>query len=111
MATQDELNKAYHDRRALGVERLSNGETQGIDPRKISISLLKQIGHRKMPLLKIIRAKCMNCSGCALGEVRSCTFINCPLWPYRMGTNPFSTRTGNPKAIAALRAARKTMPS
>jgi len=38
--------------------------------------------------LKAIRAKCLECvEGPA--EVRGCTHFNCPLWAFRMGTNPF----------------------
>jgi hypothetical protein len=41
------------------------------------------------------------CLACVEGEaeVRRCTTINCPFWPYRMGRNPHSLRRGiNPFA-------------
>lgn len=47
------------------------------------------IGHGKRPLLKIIRDKCLDCCCQLRSEVRNCIIPQCPLWPYRMGTNPF----------------------
>lgn len=39
-------------------------------------------------LLKVIRAKCIDCSGGSAAEVRECPVTRCALHPYRMGTNP-----------------------
>jgi hypothetical protein len=52
-------------------------------------------GHTKQPLLKIIRAKCIDCCAGQPSEVALCTATACALWPYRMGSNPFSERRGN----------------
>ena len=41
-----------------------------------------------MSKLKEIRAKCLECME-GPAEVRACTHFNCPLWAFRMGTNPF----------------------
>lgn len=38
--------------------------------------------------IKAIREKCLNCSCWQPGEVRQCTAIDCPIYPYRMGTRP-----------------------
>lgn len=35
-----------------------------------------------------IRAKCVECSGGALSEVRECPITKCALWPFRMGGDP-----------------------
>lgn len=35
--------------------------------------------------LKAIRAKCIDCSGHQVKEVKRCPVIHCALWPYRMG--------------------------
>jgi hypothetical protein len=35
--------------------------------------------------IKAIRAKCIDCSGHVLKEVRNCCFDDCPLHPVRMG--------------------------
>lgn len=50
-------------------------------------------GHSKKPLLKVIREKCMDCCVGQPSEVRLCHLTECPLWPYRMGKNPFHGRT------------------
>lgn len=49
-------------------------------------------GHIKKPLLKIIREKCLDCCTGKHCEVRKCHITSCPLWPYRMGKNPFHNR-------------------
>lgn len=49
-------------------------------------------GHIKKPLLKTIREKCLDCCGQQHLEVRLCQCTSCPLWPYRMGKNPFHER-------------------
>lgn len=36
-----------------------------------------------------IRAFCMQCKGWRPSEVRACTFMSCPLWPFRTGRNRF----------------------
>ena len=38
--------------------------------------------------IKAIREKCLDCSYYQPKEVRECVIINCPLYPYRMGTRP-----------------------
>src|SRR5262245_27475621 len=50
--------------------------------------------HLPMPLLKVIRAKCLNCCCDQPAEVRRCAITGCPLWPYRMGRNPFAKPRG-----------------
>ena len=42
----------------------------------------------KDPPVKSIRKKCINCSCWQYSEVRECTDIECPLYPYRMGKKP-----------------------
>lgn len=39
-------------------------------------------------MAKAIRAKCMDCSGNNMADVRKCPIQNCPLFPYRFGANP-----------------------
>ena len=38
--------------------------------------------------IKSIRAKCIDCSGGSLKEVRLCPVKDCTLYPYRMGKRP-----------------------
>lgn len=75
----------------------------GRDPRRMSRDELTELGHDARPLLRVIRARCMDCCSEQESEVRKCTAVKCANWPYRMGTNPFSNRTGNPDALAAIR--------
>lgn len=89
--------------RAACIERRPDGETLGADPRAVPLSLLRAAGHDKQPLLRAIRAKCLDCCGGQQAEVRRCTAVGCALWPYRMASNPFDARTA---AAADLR--RKT---
>lgn len=58
--------------------------------------------HTKKPLLKVIREKCMDCCIGQHSEVKMCSITNCPLWPYRMGKNPFHQRkmTDEQKQVA-----------
>ena len=50
---------------------------------------LNIMGHKKRPILKTIRSKCLDCCYNQPKEVRFCQQIDCSLWPYRMGTDPF----------------------
>jgi hypothetical protein len=101
----DECDADYHARRALGIVRLPSGETEGLEPREMPRSLLAEIGHLQSPLLKVIRAKCLDCSYTA-SEIRRCTAVDCSLWPYRMGTNPFRAERTEAQKAAAIRAGR-----
>lgn len=49
-------------------------------------------GRTKRPLVKVMREKCLDCCGGQHSEVRLCHITDCPLWPYRMGKNPFHKR-------------------
>ena len=40
---------------------------------------------RSLTPLKAVRAKCIDCSGTGLREVRNCPFVECPLYDLRMG--------------------------
>ena len=40
-------------------------------------------------VLRAIRLKCLDCSCFQLGEVRDCIVTTCPLFPFRLGKNPF----------------------
>ena len=41
--------------------------------------------------LKAIREKCLDCWRKNAADIRKCGAVDCPLWPYRMGTNPSAT--------------------
>ena len=50
---------------------------------------------RKMGRRDAIRRKCIDCSGGKIAEVRRCEAINCSLWPYRLGSNPYRERVND----------------
>lgn len=54
------------------------------------------MGARKARLspLQAIRARCLDCCGGQLVEVRECTASSCPLWPYRFGREPEKEEKG-----------------
>jgi hypothetical protein len=106
MVGQDERDTLGHTRHATGIVKLPSGETEGLEPRELPRSFLAEIGHAQMPLLQVIRAKCLDCSYSA-SEVRRCTAIDCCLWPYRMGTNPFRPERSEAQKAAAIEAGRR----
>ena len=50
--------------------------------------------------VKAIRAKCLDCCCGHPSEVRFCTAVKCPLYPYRMGKRPKATADSPETAIA-----------
>ncbi len=42
--------------------------------------------------VKAIRAFCLECSNGATSEVKNCPVYKCPLFPFRMGKNPYRQR-------------------
>jgi hypothetical protein len=65
------------------------GHLIGRDPRKIGADEFDHAGIASMPILSVIRAKCLECCVQQADEVRKCVSTKCPNWPYRMGVNPF----------------------
>lgn len=55
--------------------------------------------------LKAIRSKCLDCCCGQSVEVKNCGIASCPLHPYRLGRDPFRTRsmTDEQKQAAAER--------
>lgn len=83
------------------------GQRVGRDPRKLVPSDFPRSQRRKNPL-KAIRAKCLDCCCGQPQEVRKCMAIDCDLWPFRMGTNPFREKQQlSPERLAHLRKARE----
>ncbi len=70
-------------------EMRDDGEQQGRDPRKLSPAQLTEIGLERQSRGDAIRAKCMDCVGQNVAEVRRCSAVDCSLWPFRMGTDPW----------------------
>jgi len=57
-------------------------------------AIAREAGHEPMTLMKAIRAKCYDCSYFQYHEVRLCEAINCALWPFRAGKNPYHHLVG-----------------
>jgi hypothetical protein len=79
------------------------GKIIGRDPRDLTPADLIAAGHNPESLLKIIRAFYIDHCGGDVSEVRKCTDTSNPLWPYRMGTNPFAKRNLTDEQKAAAR--------
>jgi hypothetical protein len=75
------------------MKRDADDLTEAAEP--VSRQDLFDAGHDDRPMLQTIRAKCLDCCCDQPGEVRICRITSCPLWPYRMGTNPFAKPRGS----------------
>lgn len=64
-------------------------ETIGRDPRTMRLDEIEALGHKRMSPLKAIRLRCLDCCNEQPSEVRKCTAVTCPLWPFRMSKNPW----------------------
>lgn len=73
------------------------------DPRQMTAAELTALGHHKRPILDVIRQNCVECCAGNQAEVRRCAMIACPMWPYRMGSNPFVSRDYTPEQREAAR--------
>ena len=74
--------------RTIGLEK-RNGHDAGRDPQEMSASELTQLGHARISPLRALRLKCLDCCNGSALEVRLCTAVICPSWPFRMGTSPW----------------------
>lgn len=68
--------------------------------------------HSRMPVLRAVRLKCSECMGAepltlALGgaatAIEECSSVNCALWPFRMGSNPWRAEASAAQVEAARR--------
>ncbi len=64
------------------------GELVGRRPSEVSSEILSGYYAEKNPL-RALRARCLDCCCGSTSEVRKCVAVDCPSWPFRMGTNPF----------------------
>jgi hypothetical protein len=65
------------------------GNHVGKLPHSMEVSELTASGHPKISPLKAIRKNCLDCCCGSVKLVNECGHIKCPLWPFRMGANPF----------------------
>jgi hypothetical protein len=79
----------------------------GRDPRSMSREDIEAVGHTAMPVLKALRARCIDCCAGSATEVRHCTAVECSAWPFRMGTNPWRAEMSEEqRTLAAARLAK-----
>ena len=43
-------------------------------------------------VLRAIKLKCLDCSTYNINEIKECPVKKCPLYPFRLGKNPFRKR-------------------
>ena len=74
-----------------GADRQSFCE--GTNPRKYSTKLFKKARYQKTSPPKALKAHCRECCGENNVEALTCVAIQCPLYLYRTGTNPWDERS------------------
>ena len=84
--------------RKIGLE-LRDGQGVGRDPDQMTAEELIALGHSPMSPLKALRLRCIDCCAGSSLEVRLCTAVSCPAWPFRLGNSPW-----RPPASEAQRA-------
>ena len=94
--------------RSIGLE-LRDGHDVGRDPRNMTPDELMLLGHVRMSAQQALRLRCIDCSGASAAEVRLCTHVQCPAWPFRMGRNPWrapasEAQLAQVRSLAARRA-------
>lgn len=92
------------------IKRRRHTSVVGRHPDTLTPEEFEEMGHVPRPLLKVIRAQCIDwCCGGRVHDVRDCDFTDCLSWDYRMGTNPHRKKRAPSKARAAqLKAARES---
>ena len=103
------VNRLLLQRELDGIE--DSLRFAGRDPRLVPVDILDRMRRAKQPMddpttaayrakirtrASAIRTFCVDCQGGEVKGVRECEAMNCPLWPFRMGTDPLR---GKVKAI------------
>jgi hypothetical protein len=100
--------------REIGLEK-RDGYDVGRDPRTMSVTDLSEAGHDRISRGKAMRIKCLDCCGDSANEVRLCVAVDCALWPFRMGTDPWrapvsEARMEHARQMGMKRAAERSTP-
>jgi hypothetical protein len=66
-----------------------DGWDVGRDSRQVSRDELIAAGHKPMSAQRALRARCLDCCAGSATEVRLCTAVSCPAWPFRLGSSPW----------------------
>ena len=59
-----------------------------IDTIKTEEEFNKEVSENTNPL-RAIKLKCLDCSTYNINEIKECPVKKCPLYPFRLGKNPF----------------------
>ena len=73
----------------------------GRDPRTMTVAELTAMGHPPISRAKAIRLNCIQCCCGNAAEVARCHMLRCPMWPFRMGTDPYHAQTLSAEERAA----------
>jgi len=73
------VGSAHEIRRCKGDRLLTNDKECPLFPYREG---------KRRPSVKVIRKFCLQCMRGSHNLVRDCPSHDCPLWPYRFGTNP-----------------------
>jgi hypothetical protein len=90
-----------------GTELTAEGNAIGRDPRDMTPAEFEALGHERLSPMEVIRARCLDCCGGSSNEVRACTAVSCPSWPYRTGKNPWRAPPSEAQREASRRNAAK----
>jgi len=72
---------------------------------------LLAIGFSPTPVLRAVRAKCLDCSGGSHAEAANCVVTTCQLYPFRLGANPWRAERSDAQQEASRRALAKAKSS
>ena len=72
----------------ISPHQADEGELIGKHPGEVPSEILS-LNFRAQNPQKAIREKCLDCCCGNAAEIRKCVAVDCSLWPFRMGTNPF----------------------
>jgi hypothetical protein len=97
----DELAAAH----TAGYEAGTDGRLIGRDSRVMTPDALRAMGHLPMSPMEASRAKCLDCCGGSVDEVRKCVALTCVSWPFRTGKNPWRAPATEAQREAARRMA------
>jgi hypothetical protein len=78
----------------------------GRDPRQMTVAELTAMGHPPISRAEAIRQNCLDCCGRSAAEVARCHMLSCPMWPFRMGTDPYRAKQSEAQRAARIASGR-----
>lgn len=67
----------------------SKSRTELADVYPPTREISEEAGHSQISPIKAIRAHCLDCCVGQVSEIAKCEAVNCNLWPFRAGKNPY----------------------